>query len=170
MVRQVHRAAWLIAAALMWAAPATAGDPDGACCLNNGACFNVTESECVENALGEYSGSETSCATVACPQAGACCREDGSCALVTVVGGADCWFGTYQGDDTDCNTACSPQDFACACDLDGNGLVGFDDLLSLWNSWGPCKIACPADVSADGQVGLNDLVMLIDEFGSACGG
>ncbi|MBT8484472.1 MAG: S8 family serine peptidase [Phycisphaerales bacterium] len=47
-----------------------------------------------------------------------------------------------------------------AGDLDGDGLVGFGDLLTLLAAWGPCA-ECPADLDGSGDVGFADLVMLI---------
>lgn len=46
-------------------------------------------------------------------------------------------------------------------DLDGDGVVGNDDLLALLAAWGPCDDDCPADLDGDGAVGLNDLIELL---------
>ncbi|MHC4989413.1 MAG: hypothetical protein ACYTGC_00390, partial [Planctomycetota bacterium] len=46
-------------------------------------------------------------------------------------------------------------------DVDGDGVVGVDDLLALIQAWGPCPeppTPCPADVDGDGVVGVGDLL------------
>ncbi len=52
----------------------------------------------------------------------------------------------------------------CPADLDGDGIVGVPDLLSLLASWGPCK-GCPADFNDDGIVGASDLLELLANWG-----
>ncbi|NNF42625.1 MAG: hypothetical protein HKN62_06195 [Phycisphaerales bacterium] len=47
-----------------------------------------------------------------------------------------------------------------AADLDGDGVVGFTDLLIVLSSWGPCP-DCPADLDGDGSVGLTDLLAVL---------
>ena len=48
-------------------------------------------------------------------------------------------------------------------DLNGDGLVGFSDLLALLASWGPCK-ACPADFDDSGEVTFQDLLQLLSAW------
>ncbi len=49
-------------------------------------------------------------------------------------------------------------------DLDGDGVVGVDDLLNLLGAWGPCS-GCPADINGDGTVGVDDLLIMLANFG-----
>ena len=49
-------------------------------------------------------------------------------------------------------------------DLDGDGDVGFSDLLILLSAWGPCAAACPADLDGDGVVGFGDLLFLLADW------
>ena len=51
-------------------------------------------------------------------------------------------------------------------DLDGDGLVGFSDLLVALGSWGPCPLkgACIADLDGDGIVAFGDIVALLAAF------
>ncbi len=49
-------------------------------------------------------------------------------------------------------------------DLDGDGVVGVDDLLILLSQWGACS-GCSADFDGDGQVGVDDLLLLLAYFG-----
>jgi ABC-type amino acid transport substrate-binding protein len=53
----------------------------------------------------------------------------------------------------------------CAEDVDGDGVVGFPDLLAVIGAWGPCGSLCPADADADGVVGLDDLLMVLAAWG-----
>ncbi|MBX3374199.1 MAG: hypothetical protein KF817_10210 [Phycisphaeraceae bacterium] len=48
-----------------------------------------------------------------------------------------------------------------SADLDGDGAVGFEDLLVLLSAWGPCPGACDADLTGDCQVGFDDLLALL---------
>ena len=53
---------------------------------------------------------------------------------------------------------------SCLGDVDGNGLVGFADLVSLLNDWGPCE-ECGGDLNTDGEVSFLDLVALLGAWG-----
>lgn len=58
---------------------------------------------------------------------------------------------------------------ACQIDADGDGIVGFGDLIAMLAVWGPCAGACPFDLDGDGVVGPVDLAVLItDLWGVAC--
>jgi choice-of-anchor B domain-containing protein len=48
-------------------------------------------------------------------------------------------------------------------DIDGDGIVGINDLLLLLSTWGPCADCgdCPADIDNDCLVGINDLLILL---------
>ena len=50
-----------------------------------------------------------------------------------------------------------------AADLNGDGIVGIDDFLTLLGSWGPCPVQgpCPADFDDDGFVGITDFLLLL---------
>ncbi|MBT8484151.1 MAG: hypothetical protein HKO59_06205 [Phycisphaerales bacterium] len=45
-------------------------------------------------------------------------------------------------------------------DVDGDGIVGFLDLLAVLSAWGPCA-ACPADLNGDGVVDFVDLLSVL---------
>jgi hypothetical protein len=49
-------------------------------------------------------------------------------------------------------------------DFDGDGSVGFSDLTSLLNNWGPCP-GCPQDLNGDDVVGFADLTTLLSNWG-----
>jgi len=50
-------------------------------------------------------------------------------------------------------------------DLNGDGIVGVDDLLIVIANWGPCGPDCPADINGDGIVGVDDLLIVIANWG-----
>ena len=51
----------------------------------------------------------------------------------------------------------------CTGDIDGNGLVGIDDLLALLNYWG--MVNSIADLNEDGTTDIKDLLILIGAWG-----
>lgn len=50
----------------------------------------------------------------------------------------------------------------CPSDLDGNGNVGFTDLVTLLAAWG---LGCPGDIDQDGVVDFDDLIILLSDWG-----
>jgi len=63
--------------------------------------------------------------------------------------------------------ALSPPDCSsdCVLDIDGNGDVGFQDLITLLSSWGSCSGTCPADFNGNGTVDFSDLLQLLAGWG-----
>jgi hypothetical protein len=60
------------------------------------------------------------------------------------------------------------------CDLNADGIVNIDDLLSIIASWGACpdrddcfayEAGCVADVDGNAQVNVNDLLLVINNWG-----
>jgi hypothetical protein len=51
----------------------------------------------------------------------------------------------------------------CPADLDGDGVVGFDDLVLLLGAWG--TDAPSADLDGDGTVGITDLIQMLANWG-----
>ena len=57
---------------------------------------------------------------------------------------------------------------ACAGDIDENGVVDFDDLLSVLTAWGPyddCPPHIAADIDEDCMVGFSDLLIVLGDWG-----
>lgn len=58
-----------------------------------------------------------------------------------------------------------PDECAVFGDLDGDGLVGVVDFLSLLGTWGPCPApcppSCPGDLDGDCAVGVTDFLLLL---------
>ena len=55
----------------------------------------------------------------------------------------------------------------CPADLDGNGTVGFEDILAILAAWGECpnQAGCPEDLDDDGDVGFGDLLIVLAAWG-----
>lgn len=51
-------------------------------------------------------------------------------------------------------------------DVDGNGVVDFNDILVLLSFWGPC-VECAADLDANGIVDFDDLLLVLANWGSS---
>ena len=64
----------------------------------------------------------------------------------------------FPGDD---ETEVTP----CSADLDGDGTVGFGDLLVILAEWGPCGESCAADLDDSGDVGFGDLLAALSAWG-----
>jgi len=71
--------------------------------------------------------------------------------------------GDADADDNGVPDSCEQAD--CPSDIDGDGTVGFPDLVEIIAAWGPCSGACAADVDGNGEVGFPDLVELITAWG-----
>jgi hypothetical protein len=58
---------------------------------------------------------------------------------------------------------------ACSSDVNADGKVNVDDLVTLINHWGPCTGPCPAgvgDLNHDNTIGMDDLLMVINGWGT----
>jgi hypothetical protein len=87
----------------------------------------------------------------------------------TITAGEDC-AGEWNGPGSVCNVAsCPDAAAACFCDLDGDGIVAFEDVVSLLSAWGACAAPCQADITINGDVGFDDLIAVLSEFGVTCG-
>ena len=93
-------------------------------------------------------------------QPGACCI-DGTCAQLeqTVCLSVS---GTFGGAGVDCGSVVCEQ--PCPEDLDNNGSVDFNDILSLLAAWGPCG-TCDEDIDENGTVDFADLLVMLAAYG-----
>jgi hypothetical protein len=100
------------------------------------------------------------------PLVGACCLPDGTCAVLTA---AECEAlgGIYLGDGAACEAGGCPP-LPCQGDCDGDGAVGFGDLLLILSAWGACSETCQADLDGDMSVGFSDLLLVLSLWGP-CG-
>ena len=55
-------------------------------------------------------------------------------------------------------------DTICNEDVDGDGNVGFLDLITVLTDWGNCP-GCPADLDGSGSVGNSDLIRVLAAWG-----
>ena len=68
-----------------------------------------------------------------------------------LIGYLQAWDGLLDGCD-------------CAGDVDGDGLVGVNDMLAVLEAWGDCPAPCDADVDGDGIVGVDDVLFIISSW------
>jgi hypothetical protein len=81
----------------------------------------------------------------------------GDCLADVAIGGQELCI-----DDVCAESPCGP----CPEDVDGDGVVGFADLLAVLAApWGPCG-GCPEDVTGDGAVGFPDLLAILAGWGA----
>ncbi|NNM24851.1 MAG: hypothetical protein HKO59_02495 [Phycisphaerales bacterium] len=57
----------------------------------------------------------------------------------------------------------------CIADADGDGMVGFSDLLAVLGGFGSTCLDCPGDVTGDGSVNFEDLLTVLSGFGKCPG-
>lgn len=57
----------------------------------------------------------------------------------------------------------------CVADIDGDGVVGFSDVLSVLGAWGPCPPECPQDLDRSGDVGFGDVLTVLAGWGPCPG-
>ncbi|MCP3905830.1 MAG: right-handed parallel beta-helix repeat-containing protein [Planctomycetes bacterium] len=50
-------------------------------------------------------------------------------------------------------------------DTNGDGMVGFADVLNVIGQWGPCDGCCVGDLDGNGNVGFQDILMMIANWG-----
>ena len=70
-----------------------------------------------------------------------------------------------EGSLPDNNGNGTPDGCECIADLNGDGLVGVDDILGLIAAWGTPS----GDLTGDGITGVDDVLVVLDAWGS-CGG
>jgi hypothetical protein len=63
-------------------------------------------------------------------------------------------------------TAARAQTCPCLGDIDGDGAVGFADILKVITNWGSTGEGIPADVTDDGVVDILDLLTVLSAWGS----
>jgi hypothetical protein len=69
-----------------------------------------------------------------------------------------------EGESEDVNGNDIPDECECLADVDGSGVVDFDDVLRVLSAWGPCE-GCPEDVNRDDEVGFDDLLRVLSAWG-----
>ena len=98
---------------------------------------------------------------------------DTGTAVVFDLLGADCNMNgrpdecdIADGTSEDANGNGIPDECECEGDVNGNGDVGFSDLLAILTSWGPCPPGdCPEDLDGNGDVGFGDVLIVLLNWG-----
>jgi hypothetical protein len=128
--------------------------PAGACCHEDGTCYDdMTPADCGASG-GIYLGDETMCADGGCAT-GACCVDPTTCIEVTLTGCNNAG-GTYRGDgvacaDVDCSEGCN----ATSCqspDQSGHGADGIIGATSDLNGAAGYQVADTVQPSASGEI------------------
>jgi hypothetical protein len=65
----------------------------------------------------------------------------------------------------DANVNGIPDACECPADLDGDGEVGFAEILQVIGAWGPCG-SCPEDLNGNGAVDFADILVIIASWGA----
>lgn len=137
--------------------------PDGACCFDSGFCSEITEAECMV-AGAEWQGPQTTCDSNPCEAFGACCFDTGFCSI-EFESNCNNVGATFMGDATDCadDNGDGTADACCPADVNGDGEVSIEDLLTLLAQWG--TVGPEADVDGNGEVEVEDLLILLAAWG-----
>jgi hypothetical protein len=108
----------------------------GACCIER-VCAEVTADAC-QTAGGLWFGVGASCSEIECddPIIGACCLAR-YCATMG-AGMCDHLGGVFHEYATCHDVVCTVPPFTCIGDLDYDGQVNIQDLLTIIDGWGPC--------------------------------
>ncbi len=94
--------------------PTTCTDDLGACCIDDGVCFELTQADCF-SVEGVFNGVGTVCADITC-ETGACCLPDGSCVDGLFQTSCETEFnGSYQGAGSACADAPCPEPVEACC-------------------------------------------------------
>ena len=116
----------LAALGCMW--PAVIARGDGACCMEDGSCQQMTHLNCYI-AGGKYAGNGSNCLEIDC--SGACCLPDGSCDMMSQLACEDSG-GNYRGNGVDCESVVC--NLAGACCLGDAGCVADTTFLYCQNT------------------------------------
>lgn len=120
------------------------GGETGGCCLKDGTCFVVPQSEC-DDIGGIWLGAGSDCGGCGAP--GACCLTDGTCTDV-IDHFCELFGGVWQGPGTDCTSpcpgACCLPDGGCAfipeADCAAQGGIYYGDGVTNCPPDSPCEI------------------------------
>jgi ELWxxDGT repeat protein len=75
--------------------------------------------------------------------------------------------GNADGVDANCNGILDLDESLCAGDLNADGVINANDLLTFLSNYG-CSGICAADLDEDGDTDTNDLLLLLTYFGTSC--
>lgn len=87
-------------------------------------------------------------------------RDDGTFVFTAGYGGSVAGDGLFLVDGTQ----------RCPADLDGDGMVGALDVLTVLSGWGPCPgFLCTGDMDLDGTIDIDDLIAVLSGWGPCAG-
>jgi hypothetical protein len=95
-------------------------------------CHVLSQDHCAAEG-GDWQGAGTLCEDTTCGGGEGACCINGGCLMLTPD---ECDSVHGQWSEGSCgNTECAPW---CEGDVDGDGMVGVNDILVLLANWGPC--------------------------------
>jgi hypothetical protein len=123
-----------------------------------------------DSRIAIYEGGACDAPMIACNDDGDGCSGYTTLVQAAVAAGTTYLIrvGSYAANDTGTGTlrVNGPDDCPCPADLDGDGAIGFADLLVVLADWGKCGAPCAGDVDGDGEVGLGDLLIVLSTWGA----
>ena len=110
-----------------------------------------------------------------CDDVDACVGTLDACGVCNGPGAIyECGCAEIPAGDCDCNgnqlDATGVCGGTCASDLDGDGFVAVNDILSLLSEFGCLGGSCIGDVDGDESVGVSDILTILSAFGVDCAG
>jgi uncharacterized protein (TIGR02145 family) len=146
-----------------------ATDDDGSCeyetcagCQYEFACNYDPEATIADNESCEYGTCPGCTDSTACNYNPTVSEDDGSCSYnIDAIGicGGSCT--SDSNNDGICDIQLCPED------LNGDGVIGVQDLLLVLSEFG-CASSCDNDINQDGYVAVQDILLLLSGFGSTC--
>jgi hypothetical protein len=101
---------------------------------------------------------------------GGCCINESYCVETDLFGCISAGGVFFEG--VHCGIGYSCRIEFCTADVDSDRMVELDDLMAVFDSWGPCTDCwfdyCAADVNFDCTVNIDDVLEIINAWG-ACG-
>ena len=146
-----------------------ATDDDGSCeyitcagCQYEFACNYDPDATIADNESCEYGTCPGCTDSSACNYNPTVSEDDGSCSYnIDAIGicGGSCT--SDSNNDGICDIQLCPED------LNGDGVIGVQDLLLVLSEFG-CNSSCENDINQDGYVAVQDILLLLSGFGNTC--
>jgi uncharacterized protein (TIGR02145 family) len=146
-----------------------ASEEDGSCesitcagCQYEFACNYDPDATIADNESCEYGTCPGCTDSTACNYNPTVSEDDGSCSYnIDAIGicGGSC--ASDSNNDGICDIQLCPED------LNGDGVIGVQDLLLVLSEFG-CASSCENDINQDGYVAVQDILLLLSEFGNTC--
>ncbi|NQX91802.1 MAG: hypothetical protein HRT74_06710, partial [Flavobacteriales bacterium] len=138
--------------------------PDG--CTDTGACNFDPTASCDDGSC-EYLSCAGCTDSGACNYDMTATLDDGSCEFLSCAGCTDDTACNYDPTATIDDGNCEYESCVCVGDFNNSGYVDVADLLFILGDFG-CTGVCQTDLDSDGLVGGNDILTFLGVFDTAC--